>query len=162
MRLLNEREQVRSVAERWRALYPSPMKLVTGNSDEIQRKLDALDPETATASDVLGIVGNASWVKQPICVECSEVVEHAVTIDEVTDSGEDVILCEACLNKALELVRTRVDPDREGRLMRVTTLVAAILTRMPGTDDTYAALVVERATRVNRMIEDADSGLKNT
>lgn len=58
MKLLSEREQVRTVAKRWRDSYPDPeLRLRDGRIvGEIAARLDALDPETATAEDGSGSV----------------------------------------------------------------------------------------------------------
>jgi hypothetical protein len=64
MKLLSEREQVRTVAKRWRDSYPDPeFRLRDGRIvGEIAARLDALDPETSTAEDVAAAIGNRGWV----------------------------------------------------------------------------------------------------
>lgn len=65
--LIDERSQIRSVLSRWREQYPLP------NSERasVERKLGALNLETATAGDVAAIIGNHSWVGPTKCDGCS-------------------------------------------------------------------------------------------
>ena len=94
MKLLSEREQVRSVVKRWRERYPDPEFRL--------RDLDALDPETATAEDVAAAMGNRSWVCQRTCDECGEDSWSCVELgEEPDDESCTATICEGCLRKAL-------------------------------------------------------------
>lgn len=105
MKLLSEREQVRSVVKRWRERYPDPEFRL--------RDLDALDPETATAEDVAAAMGNRSWVCQRTCDECGEDSWSCVELgEEPDDESCTATICEGCLRKALALIeRARFAED---------------------------------------------------
>ena len=105
MKLLSEREQVRSVVKRWRERYPDPEFRL--------RDLDALDPETATAEDVALAMGNRGWVRQRTCDECGEDSWSCVELgEEPDDESCTATICEGCLRKALALIeRARFAED---------------------------------------------------
>lgn len=108
MRLINERENVRGVAERWKAQYfrsGTWARLDIGRAEKIYHDLAALDPETATARDVAAIIGNSSWAGPGDCNECGQSRNVLVELGQEPDyeSATDRI-CEDCLRKALALV----------------------------------------------------------
>lgn len=104
MKLLNERNQVRTVARRWHAQYDEY------TADECFRtvadRLDALDVETATAGDVAEIIGNALWVEKHTCDECGVKTWDAVQVgQEPTHYGSNTAdICVGCLRAALRLL----------------------------------------------------------
>jgi hypothetical protein len=107
MKLLSEREQVRTVAKRWRDSYPDPeFRLRDGRIvGEIAARLDALDPETSTAGDVAAAMGNRGWVIQRPCDECGEYSWSCVELGEEPDYEScTATICEGCLRKALALI----------------------------------------------------------
>ena len=107
VKLLSEREQVRTVAKRWRDRYPDPeFRLRDGRTaGEIADRLDALDPETATAEDVGVAMGRRSWVCQQTCYECWKDSWSCVEIgEEPNDESCTATICEGCLRKALALI----------------------------------------------------------
>jgi hypothetical protein len=115
MKLLSEREQVRTVAKRWRDRYPDPeFGLRDGRTvGEIADRVDAIDPETATAEDVALVMGNRSWVCQRTCHECGEDSWSCVEIGQEPDYEScTATICEGCLRKALALIeRARFAED---------------------------------------------------
>lgn len=98
MKIITERTQVRDVAKRWRQQY-------TNSKQDIAKKLDALDVETATSADVAAIIGDNSWCGLLKCDECEEKVAVAVMVGEEPDyESATATLCVACVKKALQLM----------------------------------------------------------
>lgn len=104
MELKTMRGQVRSVAQRWRANYGNTSRN-SAKKQEIQRKLDALDVETATDADVNTIIGNSTWTRPSECYECGMTTWDAVEIGQPPDyASHTVTICVDCLRKAVALV----------------------------------------------------------
>ena len=104
MKLETMRGQVRSVAQRWRAQYGKG-RMHGADKQEIQRRLDALDVETATAADVTAIIGNSSWAGPHECHECRVTTWDAVELGEPPDyESRTATICIDCLRKAVALV----------------------------------------------------------
>lgn len=108
MKLLNERTQVREVAERWREQY-RPYgewgRTVYGPSQPIYERLKRLDAETATAADVDAIIGVTGWADRATCQECRVRSFDCVHLgDEPDYDASYAIICVDCLRKALALV----------------------------------------------------------
>jgi hypothetical protein len=106
MKLLSERNQVRDVARRWAKQYPP--HYTDGDRtwvDEIQARLNQLDPETATAKEVAEIIGNTSWATEEVCDECGKRSWDVVQLGEKPDySSSTAGICIDCLRKAVALV----------------------------------------------------------
>lgn len=114
MKLMNERNQVRSVVQRWKKRYPHAdgrMNFGDGYTDRsVAEALSTINTETATAADVAKAIGNNSWVSRYQCYECGN---HTWNIVELGQEGEDVPsydedswttwVCQDCLKKALAL-----------------------------------------------------------
>ena len=106
MKLLSEREQVRSVAEEWGWCWPNaalrlPSGVVVG---DISQRLAALDPETATAADVEA-AGAKGYVEPHKCHECGEKSWDCVKLGGLPDYLDcTATICEGCLRKALALI----------------------------------------------------------
>ena len=105
MELLNERTQVRTVAQRWRAQYGAG----TYGSDTRRRRmgeeLAALNPETAAASEVAEIVGNGLWVSKQTCDECGAKTWAAVQVGQTPNyESNTATICGSCLRAALRLL----------------------------------------------------------
>lgn len=104
MKLETMRGQVRSVAQRWRAQYGNASRH-GADKQEIQRKLDALDVETATDADVTAIIGNSSWTGPHECHECGVTTRAAVELGQPPDyESRTATICIDCLHKAVALV----------------------------------------------------------
>ena len=104
MKLETMRGQVRSVAQRWRAQYGNASRH-GADKQEIQRKLDALDVETATDADVTAIIGNSTWTGPDECHECGVTTWDAVEIGQPLDyESRTATICIDCLRKAVALV----------------------------------------------------------
>lgn len=104
MKLETMRGQVRSVAQRWRVQYGN-VSQHGADKQEIQRKLDALDVETATDADVTAIIGNNSWVGPPECHECGVTTWDAVELGQPPDyESRTATICIDCLRKAVALL----------------------------------------------------------
>jgi hypothetical protein len=104
----SEREQVRTVATRWRKAYLRNGAWFVNrnnNANEIHKQLEGLDVETSTAADVAAIIGNSSWAEPQRCDECGARQWPAVQLGEEPDyESNTAVVCVDCLRKALELV----------------------------------------------------------
>jgi DNA-directed RNA polymerase subunit RPC12/RpoP len=119
-RLPSEREQVRSApfryklrleqwtelynrkfAEYWSELDIAKALAVWGTKEKLAR-LEALDPETATAADVEKIVGGPMFAMTYQCWGCSEETFDAVILSD--DSDSPGVYCKSCLQKAIDLL----------------------------------------------------------
>lgn len=99
MTRLTEREQIKSVAARWRLQYSNG---AYQNKLDFQRKLDLLDVNKATAEDVTAIIGNSSWVQPKKCVECDKKRYDVIMLGEEPDyESSTICICPDCLQKAL-------------------------------------------------------------
>lgn len=106
MNLLSEREQVRGVSARWQAQYRNYHSNPQDEAEKraIGARLAALNVEKATAKDVLGIVGNASWVGPAACDECGHKSWSSVVLGEPPDyESHTATICLRCLRKAVKL-----------------------------------------------------------
>jgi hypothetical protein len=104
MRLMTEREQLRWVAASWARQYPRGGRSTAPDKAAIQKLLDALDVERATADDVASIIGNTSWVQPKECNECG--VESWLTVElgeEPDYESRTAFVCVGCLRAALVL-----------------------------------------------------------
>ena len=114
MNLITQRMLIRAVAKRWRKQY-EPFKYDAPLFSErnglsrdltkrqIAEKLDALDPETATADDVANIIGNRSWTRLE-CHECGREVDAVVEVGEKPDyESATAKLCKDCAEKAASI-----------------------------------------------------------
>lgn len=105
MELLNERNQVRTVAKRWRAVYGNGTYGADKRGRSVGAELEALDAERATAADVAEIVGNKSWVSKNACDECGVETWDAVQVGEEPDyESSTAVLCRKCIKAALALL----------------------------------------------------------
>ena len=102
MKLLTERTLIREVAQRWAEQYSDAYWRKDKEKQDIGRRLKALDPERATASDVADIIGNDSWTRIDHCEECgAENIPAAVRLADTTSGATDI--CLPCLRKAVRL-----------------------------------------------------------
>lgn len=100
MLLITQRMKIRGVAEAWRRQYGNAGGLHPG----VRERLDALDKENATATDVSAIIGNSSWTDIR-CNECGTYVERAVQVGEPPDwESATALICERCARSALTLI----------------------------------------------------------
>ena len=106
MKLLDERTQVRKVAERWFRQYGEGTYGADKRGRMVGRELKALDPETATADEVAEIVGHCGWVCPQQCNECKANSWQVVQLgDEPDYESRTANVCADCLRKALSLTR---------------------------------------------------------
>lgn len=105
MELMSERNQVRTVADRFQRAYRNPALVCWDNTTagEKQAQLRALDPETATAADVVAIIGNGSWVEPKECGECGAIGWDAVELGNPERAS--VCVCAKCLKAASRFER---------------------------------------------------------
>ena len=100
-RLAGERDQIATVAARWRTQYPRGSKIYkTESTDAMHEQLLAL-PVDATAKDVAAIIRNDGWIGYR-CNGCHTIALRAFQIGEEPDCASNVVLCETC---ALALAR---------------------------------------------------------
>lgn len=107
-KLITQRDLIRTVAQRWRELWPSSRDYekagwCESTIGEISRKLLALDVETATQADVDGIIGNSSWVTM-YCDECGSQCTDVIQLGHEPDYGSSTAnLCRSCFEEAMTL-----------------------------------------------------------
>ncbi len=105
MELLNERNQVRTVARRWHSQYGAGTYGGDKRGRMVGDELAALDTESATAADVAEIVGNGSWVVKYTCHECGAETWDAVQVGQPPDcESSTATICSNCLSAALRLL----------------------------------------------------------
>lgn len=106
MKLITERELIRGVAAAWRRQYRRDQGLHGGaSSEDIARRLEALDTETSTGSDVAAITGNTGWTEVPACDECGTWGPVVVQIGEPPDyESSTAEICPACIARASALL----------------------------------------------------------
>ena len=105
MELLNERNQVRTVARRWHVQYGAGTYGSDNRGRMVGNELAALDAETATAADVAEIVGHESWVGENTCHECGAETWDAVQVGQQPDyESSTATICRDCLRAALRLL----------------------------------------------------------
>lgn len=93
------RDQIRTVAERWRQQYEHPQSIHWSRDRKaIYSKLLALDGETATQADVAAIIGNPAWIKPHRCCECGLEVWDIILMGDPQFEGEaPFMVCLACI-----------------------------------------------------------------
>lgn len=101
MKVITERQLIRTVADRWREQYPEGCK---PHQEDIWKALNGLDKETSTADDVRELIGNDSWCRI-FCNECKEYTGLAIQVGEEPDyDSATANLCMDCLTKAFNLM----------------------------------------------------------
>jgi len=121
MKLLNERNQVKDAAARWKKQYAE--SLVKRDHD-IAEQLEAIDPETATASDVEAIVGNSDWARPQSCDECGASSWDVVRFGEEPDYGSSTAwVCVSCLRTAIAMVDAQGQPPTDAPKARSVSKV---------------------------------------
>ena len=104
MKLYTERDQIRTVADRWANQYQNStneqLKLIT-------YKLRALDLETVSVQEIIEIIGNDSWTRL-VCTECGFRISHTKIVEIGEEPGYDsatVNLCLEHVKEALALIK---------------------------------------------------------
>lgn len=105
--IFNQRRQILSVPQRWRAQYGD-------RKADITAKLDALDVNTCSGDDIKRAIGNDSWHRM-WCSCCSNYVDTGIQFD-AGDGTADI--CESCLKGALAVLSSQKDAAEEIRLMK--------------------------------------------
>lgn len=107
MELITERSRIKTVAERWDAVYAPEFRPIAGvSSKTISEKLHALNLSKVSAATVNKIIGNDAWTKLT-CDECrADVKKLAVFYHEGGDALYDI--CESCATKVKTLFKTGV------------------------------------------------------
>lgn len=112
MNIITVRSQIRDVAERWRGVYlkgrGKRAKWYDADKEAIYHKLAALDTETATTADVAAVIGNDTWISDPLrCYQCGK-MHRALVVIEWTEGGDDLgigyRICADCLRQAATAV----------------------------------------------------------
>jgi len=116
MKLITQRDQIRTIAERWKGQYcrrafsPAANKVIDfwsrvyicDSTEEVYKKLAALDVETATPADIDAIIGNDFWGKLGYhCNECdAEPPDAILQVGEEPDyESRTAFLCRDCAAK---------------------------------------------------------------
>lgn len=104
MKLITAREQIRTVAERWKKQYGPAHNAARKWHVDILHSLKSLDVETATNEDVAAIIGNTSWIISE-CDECGGLFDALVEFSDVyVGEYAPPRICAGCLRKALALI----------------------------------------------------------
>lgn len=102
MKLRDERNQVRNLIRNYSEWTKGASPKFVSNK---QRQISALDPETATASDIREITGT-TLVQEECCGECGLESWQVVEMGTAPESpGDTFCICADCLHKALKLVK---------------------------------------------------------
>ena len=108
MELITERSRIKTVAERWDAVYgPEFRPTLSGSSKTISKKLHALNLSKVSAATVNKIIGNDSWTRL-VCDECREPVTKVAVLYHPGDDSAVFNMCEACATKVKTLFKTGV------------------------------------------------------
>lgn len=106
MELITERSRIKTVAERWDALYgPEFRPIASGSSKTISEKLHALNVSKVSAATVNKIIGDGSWTRS-VCDECLKPVPKVVVLYHPGDGGVRFQICESCATKVKTLFKT--------------------------------------------------------
>jgi hypothetical protein len=110
------REDIRTVAQRWRDQYFKNghwTGIVSGSSLAVYNKLKALNVAVAMPEDVAEAIGNESWVMPEQCGECGGKPEFLAKFD-LKDSGEheSISLCPSCIRLAMSGLKLAKDQLR--------------------------------------------------
>lgn len=102
MILITERYLVKSALKRF-----IPSYIHDRHCKSVIKKLQALDPETATVKQVNIIIGKESWTEVALCNECRGRKAIIYLGDPPETHSEDLILntvglCASCLSAAFE------------------------------------------------------------
>ena len=108
MELITERSRIKTVAERWDALYgPEFRPTASGSSKTISEKLHALNLSKVSAATVNKIIGNDSWTRI-VCDECLKPVTKVAVLYNPGDDSAAFEICESCATKVKTLFKTGV------------------------------------------------------
>lgn len=104
VKLITAREQIRTVAQRWKLQYWAFHSALQKLEIEILQALESLDVEAATKEDVAAIIGNTSWIISE-CDECGGLFDALVEFSDVyVGEYAPPRICAGCLRKALALI----------------------------------------------------------
>jgi hypothetical protein len=105
MELITERSQIKSVAQRWDAVYgPDFRPTVSGSSKEISVTLHALNLNKVSTNTVAKVIGNDTWTVL-ICRECAVEVKKVVVFYG-SDGDRAYQICESCATKVKTMFKT--------------------------------------------------------
>lgn len=108
MELITERSRIKTVAERWDAVYAPEFRLIaSGSSKTISEKLHALNLSKVSAKTVNKIIGNDSWTRL-VCDECRKPVTRVAVLYHPGDDNAAFLICESCATKVKTLFKTGV------------------------------------------------------
>jgi hypothetical protein len=107
MELITERSRIKTVAERWDAVYAPEFRPIAGGSSKtISEKLHALNLSKVSVKTVNKIIGNDTWT-QLVCDECLKPVTR-VAVLYTGDGNAAFQICESCATKVKTLFKTGV------------------------------------------------------
>jgi hypothetical protein len=122
MRVISVRNKIREVAREWAehhrtyGYHESVVETLGKVNAEICRRLAEIDPETATAGEVVAIMGNERWVRPEKCHECDGVFDAVIEIGAERDAYDSATtcVCLGCLERAVAALHTGDSRDRAG------------------------------------------------
>lgn len=109
MKVMTQREAIRTVPGRFKeqyAHYPAKFQFKKDGKtvSEIQAALDAMNLETCSAADIDRAIGISGWASID-CDECRQPADRVVRVGNDGDEERWQDLCEACLSKAIAMLR---------------------------------------------------------
>lgn len=104
MKKWDERARVKSVPGRWIEQYGQGSYRHDRRGRSVDKELQALDVEHATAKQIEEIIGNNSWAGPLTCNECGANTYEIVEVGEPQDyESATAYICKGCLRQALAL-----------------------------------------------------------
>lgn len=95
MKLITERERIRNAAAKWKRRQTKP---------EFAALLDSIDLDTATAEQIVKVIGNDGWMTKA-CDECQRPMLDLVHLGEEPDyESTTFFICTDCLSRAFALI----------------------------------------------------------
>jgi hypothetical protein len=104
MKVITERELIKTVPQRWKSRYSSGKygqdKIV------IMEQLDNLNIDTVSSEEISKIIGNNSWTLLK-CNECNKSVKTVIQLgDEPDYESHTVFICLECIKNLNKLIKT--------------------------------------------------------
>lgn len=105
MKIITERDRIRTVADRWSKQYGIGTRWeVDPVKQGILQSLELLGKETCRAADVNEIIGNDTWT----CMRCDECKKNTTWTIQLGERpgycSRTANICRACFDKAIALV----------------------------------------------------------
>ena len=108
MKVITIRDQIRSVADKWKQQYVG-VKYEQPDKLAIYLSLLKLDLDACSAKDVADVIGNDSWACAQKCYECDEYHDIVLQIGAEPDyESSTTWLCAGCVAKANDMMERKL------------------------------------------------------